>query len=420
MYVLLFTFYVNLLHFRQYKRGFNPTSGPITLYSQKIKTKITQYKSEQKMFKNNKKLTLSAIGATLLSGGAFAEIQANLSINNAQSLTGSSDVFAQVSYTNTDAKPVQMLSYLMKANNNGDLEENLFKVMHDGKEIEYQGRHVKRPAPVAGDYVTIRPGQTVSYKVELSGVYDLKQAGNYTFQYNAQNMNLFADQPMTNHKAAVMGLDGVFSNEDSVHISIGDTPNINVTMSNAKRCNPKKENCDGGGGTDPSGIEFTGACSSGEQTDLISALGAAKNMANSSVSSLNGASGDRYTTWFGNYSSGRHNTVSGNFDSIKDALDNKPLTFDCSCNQSYFAYVYPNQPYKVYFCRAFWAANETGTDSRGGTIIHEVSHFTAVAGTDDVVYGQSGAQSLAISDPNSAVQNADSHEYFAENNPNQN
>ncbi len=372
------------------------------------------------MFKNNKTLALSAIGATLLSGGAFAEIQANLSINNAQNLTSNSDVFAEVTYTNTDAKPVRMLSYLMKANNNGDLEENLFKVMHDGEEVEYEGRHVKRPAPTKADYITIRPGQTVSYKVELSGVYDLKQAGTYTFQYNAQNMNLFADQPMTNHKAAVMGLDGVFSNEDSVTISIGDTPNINVTMSNAKRCNPKKENCDGGGGTDPSGVEFTGACSSGEQADLISALGAAKNMANDSVSSLNGSSGNRYTTWFGNYSSARHNTVSGNFDSIKDALDNKPLTFDCSCNQSYFAYVYPNQPYKVYFCRAFWNANETGTDSRGGTIIHEISHFNATAGTDDVVYGQSGAQSLAISDPNSAVQNADSHEYFAENTPNQN
>jgi len=48
-----------------------------------------------------------------------------------------------------------------------------------------------------------------------------------------------------------------------------------------------------------------------------------------------------------------------------------------------------------------------------------VSHFNVVAGTDDVVYGQSGAKSLAISDPNKAIQNADSHEYFAENTPSQ-
>ena len=38
-------------------------------------------------------------------------------------------------------------------------------------------------------------------------------------------------------------------------------------------------------------------------------------------------------------------------------------------------------------------------------------------GTDDIVYGQSSAKSLAKSSPSQAVQNADSHEYFAENNP---
>lgn len=71
-------------------------------------------------------------------------------------------------------------------------------------------------------------------------------------------------------------------------------------------------------------------------------------------------------------------------------------------------------------CNAFWTAPTSGTDSKGGTIIHETSHFNVVAGTDDIVYGQSGAKSLAISDPSQAIQNADSHEYFAENTPNLN
>jgi peptidyl-Lys metalloendopeptidase len=46
-----------------------------------------------------------------------------------------------------------------------------------------------------------------------------------------------------------------------------------------------------------------------------------------------------------------------------------------------------------------------------------MSHFTVVAGTDDHVYGQSGAKSLAISNPTNALNNADNHEYFAENTP---
>jgi peptidyl-Lys metalloendopeptidase len=76
--------------------------------------------------------------------------------------------------------------------------------------------------------------------------------------------------------------------------------------------------------------------------------------------------------------------------------------------------VYPNQPYNVCLCNAFWSAPATGTDSKAGTLIHETSHFTVVAGTQDYVYGQSACKSLAISGPNKAINNADSHEYFAE------
>ena len=46
-----------------------------------------------------------------------------------------------------------------------------------------------------------------------------------------------------------------------------------------------------------------------------------------------------------------------------------------------------------------------------------MSHFDVVASTDDFVYGQTGAMSLAITDPDDAVMNADNHEYFAENTP---
>ena len=81
--------------------------------------------------------------------------------------------------------------------------------------------------------------------------------------------------------------------------------------------------------------------------------------------------------------------------------------------------MYPTQPYKIYLCGAFWSAPLTGTDSRAGTLVHEMSHFNVVAGTDDWAYGQTAAKALAISDPVKAVDNADSHEYFAENTPSQ-
>ena len=65
----------------------------------------------------------------------------------------------------------------------------------------------------------------------------------------------------------------------------------------------------------------------------------------------------------------------------------------------------------------FWNASLTGTDSRAGTIIHELSHFNVVAGTDDNEYGQVKCRELARTDLLEAIANADSHEYITENNP---
>ena len=46
------------------------------------------------------------------------------------------------------------------------------------------------------------------------------------------------------------------------------------------------------------------------------------------------------------------------------------------------------------------------------TLVHEWSH--AVSSTDDNVYGETACHDLATTDPSKAINNADSHEYFAE------
>ena len=99
-------------------------------------------------------------------------------------------------------------------------------------------------------------------------------------------------------------------------------------------------------------------------------------------------------------------------------MDTAAVTFDCGCKKkNVYAYVYANQPYTIYLCGVFWSAPMTGTDSKAGTLIHEMSHFNVVASTDDWAYGQTAAKNLASTDPVKAIDNADSHEYFAENNP---
>ncbi|HMD00387.1 MAG TPA: M35 family metallopeptidase, partial [Ferruginibacter sp.] len=80
------------------------------------------------------------------------------------------------------------------------------------------------------------------------------------------------------------------------------------------------------------------------------------------------------------------------------------------CDSGVYAYTYKGTA-TIWFCSAFWAAPDTGTDSRAGTVVHEHTHASAL--TDDIQYGQPGCQSLAKSDPAKAIMNADTHEYFA-------
>ena len=156
-----------------------------------------------------------------------------------------------------------------------------------------------------------------------------------------------------------------------------------------------------------------------QQSLLVSARNQAKTYASESSNYLNTHSSgtQRYVEWFGIFSSIRHNTVTSHFSAISSAMTNAGINFDCKCKQNYYAYVYPNQPYNIYLCKVFWQAPFSGTDSKAGTLIHEMSHFNVVAGTDDVAHGQTAARSLADNDPAAAITNADSHEYFAENTP---
>ena len=177
-------------------------------------------------------------------------------------------------------------------------------------------------------------------------------------------------------------------------------------------------------------------CSSSRQSQVASAITAATTYASNAYSYLSShtSATTRYTTWFGTYSSSRHSTVLSHFQHLHEG-DYSSFTYDCTCTEAdTYAFVYADDYGTIHLCPVFWQISTTGTDSQGGTLIHESTHFTKVCstcfrnmcmrsclpqngGTDDIVYGQSSAKSLAKSSPSQAVQNADSHEYFAENNP---
>jgi peptidyl-Lys metalloendopeptidase len=295
------------------------------------------------------------------------------------------------------------------------ISQDLFEVSLNGKPVQYVGPVYKRAEPTAADYVELKAGESRTVTVDLGGNYDMQQNGMYEVRFKNRVSEAFAER-QDRAGVRIGAIDEVELAGATSFLWVNGFQ-ASMVREEALRSSAPVEwqnNVN-------AAIGYVG-CSSSRQSALPSALSQALSYATNASNYLNaGTHGARYTTWFGTYSSSNFNTVKSHYTNIKSALGTQNIVFDCSCTDSgTYAYVYPTQPYKIYLCGAFWSAPNSGTDSRGGTIVHETSHFSVVAGTDDLAYGQTAAKALAKKTPSKAIRNADSHEYFSENTPFQN
>lgn len=324
-------------------------------------------------------------------GTAAARERLNVELSAAQPVVqGDAEVPLTVTVRNTSAQAVRVLKWQLPSDG---IQGPLLRVTReDGRAAPYIGALVKRAEPRARDYVTLQPGDALTYTMDLARQYALDD-GRYTVEYVGGSAHA----------------KGAAFRSGSVNVwTAGRTPAAESLAHQAPA--PQTE----------SALSYSGACTSSQQSTLSSAFSAATTYATNATTYLSGtpSATQRYVKWFGSYTSTRWNTAKSHFSAIKTAFTTKSVVLDCSCTDTgTYAYVYPTQPYKIYVCGAFWSAPLTGTDSKGGTLVHEMSHFNVVAATDDWAYGQTAAANLAKSNPTKALDNADSHEYFAENNP---
>jgi len=145
--------------------------------------------------------------------------------------------------------------------------------------------------------------------------------------------------------------------------------------------------------------------------------------------------------WFGSADKSARDTIRARIEAAIKKLKAADLIFIPNKKSDDYAYVFPRDKTsgterKVFLGAAFWHASEL---TQAGTLIHEVSHFITVGGTDDVgseskdwkavdfagmnplkyggshaAYGGTRAARLALSHPNLALMNADSFEFFIE------
>lgn len=326
--------------------------------------------------------------ASASSPGAMASPNGlDVRVSLAGEVTGSAPVVAQVTLTNRASYAVEVLESQLPSE---DMETAQFVVRRDGQPVAYEGPHIKRGLTWSDAIIRVEPGASYTYQIELSRAYDLSRDGRYTVAFEGRSG--------LGTSAATLR-----SATQELRVSGRTAPTTNGVI-------PRTP-------TSLTSLVTYSRCTTTQQTDVLAALKQAETYAGDAQSYLAGTLGERFIEWFGPATTSSGNTMKAHFAAIADAFATKAVTVDCGCKKTYYAYVYPNQPYTIYVCKAFWAAPLAGTDSRGGTLIHEMSHFNVVAATDDWAYGQTAARSLALSDPTKAIDNADSHEYFAENTP---
>ncbi|RUW27360.1 peptidase M35 [Mesorhizobium sp. M4B.F.Ca.ET.215.01.1.1] len=298
--------------------------------------------------------------------------------------------------TNRSGSPIRVLRWTTPIDG---VSGQIFSVTRGSQPIQYIGPLVKRAEPTEADFIDIEPGRSISATVDLSLYYAIYEAGNYAVTYDTERVGLLVGHPAALRRAQVL------SNAATFRLLSGRIPPERIPLSA-----PRFDHCD-----------------SSQQADIGAALAEANNIASAALQVLQGTpsaqqpNSQRYRTWFGAHTVGLYAKTTGNFSKIADALANKTITFGCHgsiCGPDVYAYVFRDQPYNIFVCQKFWSAALKGTDSRSGTIVHEISHFEVVAFTDDYSSGgQNFAKILAVENPPQATENGDSHEYFAENSP---
>jgi peptidyl-Lys metalloendopeptidase len=295
----------------------------------------------------------------------------------------------------------------------------MFSIVNElGVSPSYSGIFMKRRLAYE-DVITLQPGQTVTATVDLQKGYYFDQQGK--FFVNLQSyIYLFNGEEFTMENL-LHGIDD-FTLFDLTSDEI--LPITVLEVSEMPEFMKKSEIGDGQLGQ----VLATNGCPTANQTAICTADTNALNLTNRVTSYLSGScpSGtpaqSKFVNWMGACDTNRFTAVRNNFNAIGNRI-RSGYRVDCAgreCSPNVYAYVYPTDTqFWVYVCGAFWSASGStcAWDSRPGTIVHEISHFNAVAGTRDVAYGRANCEALARNNPSDAVRNADSHEYLAESCP---
>jgi hypothetical protein len=272
------------------------------------------------------------------------------------------------------------------------LMRRMFSVARNGDQLQFHGPIGLYRVSSDADLVTLRPGETVRGQRKLNRDYDLNRRGPY--------------EVTLAHKYLTMTSGSI----EELHVQPIACNQLTVTVTEPALPPAIEEHV--------SGLSEFADCSASQESVTLLAESYARTSGYWGLvfEFPRGAASNLYVRWFGTHDSDRADTVEENMDEVHDALANGISDgddYECEdeeeCDGA-VAFVVQPIPQVVHLCPTFFTLPLTGRFSKAETIIHELSHWHG--STDDNASGVSASLSLAISDPDDAVDNADSYAFF--------
>jgi|GEM_PF-622435 len=346
--------------------------------------------------------------------------------------------------TNTSDQDVKVLTWytplegFVNGHDENPIESPCLLVTNNGEVVEYDGKLKKRqPIPPEEAYVTLGAGESLSvdfdvnqaYQVSIPGEYSVafvgkpdSEEGSIEFKYVSDSAG--EDEENAAPREQKLGMpEANFTVKGSPEGEAGEAPQATrPTQGDLMRAGESVE------GSQPDEKKDEAPASTGEtagakapiivgepseqrKQETITAHNDGYGLVVATLAAL--GDNPNFLEWFGIFDTPRFDGVVNNYTVIRDTMQTTTFTYNLSgdgCDPGVFAYTFKGAT-TVWMCGAFWQALPLGTDSKAGTVVHELSH--SIVRTDDIVYGQSRCRQLALSNPVQAVKNADSHEYFS-------
>ncbi|KXN83047.1 Peptidyl-Lys metalloendopeptidase [Leucoagaricus sp. SymC.cos] len=251
------------------------------------------------------------------------------------------------------------------------------------------------------DFTSLSPGQSVNMNHDLSLSYDFSESGAGTYSI----------APHNHFRVRTIGdlgnLTDLYASVQPLTVIISGTLVIGRPSSSMEKR-----------------AWFTG-CTAAQTNALYSAASEAQIYAASAVDYLQShtSTTPRYTTWFGEYTAARHDYVLNTYFKLAMNKFYTSFSYYCTCTSTTGRlYVDPKSYGIIYICPNsgfFNSRISNGSYTQAGSLIWAASQFVDNGGAQQHSSAVADTKSLAISDPEKAIRNAISYDFFVENTPSQ-